>query len=94
MEQHLARAAENAPTVTYTASGATVLLWGMHATDIAVLLSALASILGVALQFWLAMRRIRVLERQQSATSLAVGAVSESQRHVAKVVNEIKSGDN
>lgn len=79
-----AQAAQQAGTVTYAATGATVILWGLHATDIAVLASAFASILGVALQFYLAIRRIRRLEQRQVEHIDVTAALAASHRALEK----------
>jgi hypothetical protein len=60
----IVRVADQGPAVTYTATATTVLFWGLHVSDIAVMISALASLLGVSLQFYIALRRISRLERQ------------------------------
>lgn len=61
------RAAESfgpAPALLATTSALT--FWGLHISDIAVMLSALASICGVALQFYVTLRRLRKLEKASS----------------------------
>lgn len=65
IQHHIIRVADGGPAVTYAATGATVLFWGLHVSDIAVMVSALASLLGVSLQFYLAMHRIGRLERAE-----------------------------
>lgn len=84
IQQHVQQAAENSPSITYTATGATVLFWGLHAGDIAVLLSALASILGVCLQFYLALSRIRRVEQGQESNAIVTHALAESHRVLDK----------
>lgn len=59
MHQHLQKVAENAPAVTYSATGSAVLFWGLHLSDIAVFVSMLTSICGLALQFYATVRRNR-----------------------------------
>lgn len=89
MKQHVIQLAENAPAATYTATGATVVFWGLHISDVAVLLSAFASIAGVALQFYLALHRLRRLEKAQDASRVVVNALAESGRvTAAKVENQ------
>jgi hypothetical protein len=60
---NIVRVADPGPTVTYAATATTVLFWGLHVSDIAVMISALASLLGVSLQFYIAIRRINRVER-------------------------------
>lgn len=79
-DHHISAAASNAQAVTYGGTGAAVLFWGMHASDIAVMLSALASILGVILQFWLAVRRIRRLEHREETQDIVTTAIAKSHR--------------
>lgn len=95
MKEHLLKVAENAPGATYTATGATVLFWGLHVSDVAVLLSAIASIAGVVLQFYLALHRLRRLERDQDASRRVVSALAESGRATAAKVEkqETNSGN-
>lgn len=77
---------ENANAVTYTGGAASVLFWGLHLSDIAVLLSAFASVCGVALQFYVAIHRIRRLEKGLDANNKVTGAISRSTRVVAAKV--------
>lgn len=83
----------HAPLLTYGATGSTVLLWGLHLSDIAVILSAMASVCGVVLQFYIAIHRIRRLERQQDAGKKVASALAEGIRVLDKT-KEPKSGDN
>lgn len=63
MNTHFARGLEAmSPTGTLTATAAAFTFWGLHVSDIAVMLSALASICGVGLQFYVTLRRLRQLE--------------------------------
>lgn len=94
IEHHLSRAAENSPAITYASAGATAVFWGLHVSDICMILSTLATLCGVGLQIFLALHRIRRLEQQQRATNLVVGAVTDSQRVVAAKVETLeKPGD-
>ena len=81
-----------APQVlTYSSTGATVLFWGLHATDIAVIMSAFASICGVLLQFYIVMHRVNrleksaiIVENRAAREVIAAAAIAESSRAVAK----------
>lgn len=90
IQQHIIKAAENSPVVTYTGAGVTVLFWGLHLSDVCMILSTLATLCGVALQVVLALHRIRRIERQQDATKLVVGAVARSTAGVAARVEAIE----
>jgi hypothetical protein len=81
VQHHILQAADNGPALTYSATGAAVLFWGLHVSDIAVMVSALASLLGVSLQFYLAMHRIGRLERA-SRVSKDRADVAETDAHV------------
>lgn len=70
----------NAPAITYGGSTAAVLFWGLHVSDIAVILSAFASICGVFLQGYVAIHRIRRLERTAKAQEQVTTALAEGVR--------------
>lgn len=89
----LVKLAENAPGVTYGGATASIALWGLHISEICVIVSTLVSVLGLALQIWLATYRIRRLERGHSHTE-AVKAIAKSHRALdAKVETIEKTGD-
>lgn len=50
--------------VTIGGSVSATVFWGLHISDIAVIVSALAAVMGVLLQFYVAMRRIHLLEAE------------------------------
>lgn len=63
MNTHLFRGLESmSPVGTLSATATTFAFWGLHVSDIAVMLSALASVCGVGLQFYVTLRRLRKLE--------------------------------
>lgn len=70
----------NAPSVTYTAGVTSIVFWGLHLSDIAVMLSAFASVCGVGLQFYVALHRIRRLERAADANVTVTNAMAEATR--------------
>lgn len=67
----------SAPAVTYTGATATVLFWGLHVSDLAVILSAFATVCSVGLQFYVVFSKINKLE-QKIIKADKVGAVSEA----------------
>jgi hypothetical protein len=75
---------ENAPAVTYGGAAATLTLWGLHISDIAALMAAFASLAGVGLQFYVAMHRIRRLEKGLEANNI----VTEAQADQARALTE------
>lgn len=77
---HVDAIQSHAPTVTYAATGSAVVLWGLHASDIAVIMSSFASVCGVLLQVYLAIHRIRRLERMSDANVKVTSALAQSQR--------------
>jgi hypothetical protein len=81
---------ENAPAVTYGSAAATVTLWGLHISDIAALLAAFASVMGVALQFYVAMHRIRRLEQGLDANNIVTEAQSKAVRALDNKIEETK----
>lgn len=48
-----------APIATYFATTSAVILWGLHISDIGVIVSSIASVCGVGLQFYLAFHKRR-----------------------------------
>lgn len=91
---HVLKLADNAPAATITAGAATVTFWGLHVADICVVLSTVATILGLLLQFYLAMHRIRRLERGQDAQRVVTKAVTKTVRETAAKVDSMEnSGD-
>lgn len=84
--------------VTIGGSVSATVFWGLHISDIAVIVSALAAVMGVALQFYVAMRRIHLLEAEMvkaKATAAAAGVVASAaavaNRTVAGKVADIES---
>lgn len=84
--------------VTIGGSVSATVFWGLHISDIAVIVSALAAVMGVLLQFYVAMRRIHLLEAEMvkarvksdknAATAAAAGVVASA----ASVANRTLAG--
>ncbi len=83
---HIIQAAYKGPVVTYAGTTATVLFWGLHVSDLAVIISALASLLGVALQFYVAMHRINRLER---ASQLSIKRADTAETDADKLTHRM-----
>lgn len=90
-------------SVTYAGTAATVALWGLHISDIAVIASALASVLGFFLQFYLAFRRIAVLEEQQKKQSVQnvvqklsnvtqMAVANDQENRIANIEDKVEDG--
>lgn len=90
----LALAGENPVVLTYGATLGAVTCWGLRISDWAVLISAFAAVLGVLLQFYVSMRRLRLLEHEAASSKKVVTAVAEATRVVAGKVDaiELKQG--
>lgn len=78
---------------TVGAGGVTVAFWGLHVSDICMILSTGCTAAGLLLQFWLAMGRISRLERKQDAHVQVTAAVAEAVRVVDKNQKEQTNGD-
>lgn len=52
--------AENAPFITYTSAAGAVTVWGLHISDVAVIVSSLAAVSGAVIQV------LSYLERRRS----------------------------
>lgn len=87
---------ENGLPVTLAGSASATVFWGLHISDIAVIISAFAAVAGVALQFYVAMRRIHLLEaemskakvksRENASTAAAAGIVASAAAVAGRVV--------
>ena len=54
---------EHAATVTYTGAGATAVLWGLHISDVCMIVSATAAVVGVTMQIWVARAKVAMYKR-------------------------------
>lgn len=79
---------ENPIYVTQTSAVTSLTLWGLHISDIAALIAALAAVMGVALQWYVAMHKIRRLEKGLDANNIVTDALAESHRVLDKQVQE------
>ena len=69
----------HAAAVTYSGTAGAVIFSAAHVSELAVALSAMASVGGFLLQFYLAFKRIRSLEVEQRAQTVSVGKEMERQ---------------
>jgi hypothetical protein len=68
--------------ITYASGAATAVFWGLKVSDICMIMSTLATFLGLALQVFLAMRRIHRLEhRQEQVSHVAVVTAKKFKTH-------------
>lgn len=56
---------EHASALTYTSAAATVTIWGLHLSDVAIIVSACATLIGVACQVWVSVTRVRMMKRSE-----------------------------
>jgi len=71
--------------VTYVGGAATALFWGLKVSDLCMMLSTLATLMGLGLQIFLATRRLRRLEhRQEKVAHVATTVTHRLKAHVAK----------
>lgn len=73
-------ATDNGLPVTLGGSISATVFWGLHISDLAVIVSALAAVIGVFLQFYVAMRRIHILEQDLAAARLVATAQAAAMR--------------
>ncbi len=78
----------NAALATLSAGAATAMFWGLKVSDICMILSTLATFLGLGFQIFLAMRRIHRLEHRQETHIVVTEALSESHRVLDKNLRE------
>ncbi len=89
---------DNGLPITLGGSVSATVFWGLHISDVAVIVSALAAVLGVVLQFYIALRRIRLLETEMGkakakavTAGLVASAAAVASRGVAERVSDIES---
>lgn len=88
--QHIHRiVGDNAPAITYTGAGASVVFWGLHVSDICMIVSTLATVCGVLLQIFIALHRIRRLEKGQDAQKVVTASLAKSARELDKKVDAV-----
>lgn len=85
----IAATLDNAAAVTLGGAGSAVMFWGLHISDIAVIVSAFAAVLGVVLQFYVAMRRLHILERDVQAAKIVATAGAAATRAVTAQVKAV-----
>lgn len=91
--QTIQRIADASPAATYGGTAASIVFWGLNVNEVCAILSTMIAFAGLALQFFLASKRIRALEQSQGTTQTVVEAVAESHRALdEKVTNIAKTG--
>lgn len=94
LQQHLVRAADSAPAITYGGAAGTIAFWGLNVSEICAIISTLVAVIGLGMQIWLASKRLRAVERSQGVTKKVVSAIAESHRTVAGKIETLeKPGD-
>lgn len=56
---------DHASTVTYGSAATTGILWGLHISDIAIIISATAAVGGLLLQLWVAYTKVQLMKRSE-----------------------------
>lgn len=87
-----------ASAVTYGGTATAFAFWGLHISDIAVIVSTLASVMGVVLQFYVTFKRIQTIEKQAAVAEVkadvahvAVTALAQANRTTAAKVDKLES---
>ena len=81
------RAVQNAPVLTYGGTGSAVVFYGLHISEIGVIISALASVCGVGLQFYLAFRSMKLRDQQTAVLK------AEAKKTTSTLKQEINASD-
>lgn len=50
--------------VTYGSAGATFVIWGLHLSDVAAIVSASVAIIGLGVQIWVARTKVRLMKQR------------------------------
>lgn len=56
---------EHASVITYSGAAATTVFWGLHLSDICMIVSASAAVGGFALQLWVARIKVELMQRSE-----------------------------
>ena len=76
IQAHVEKALQGAPILTYGGTGSAAILWGLHITEIGVILSVLASFLGVGIQLYVAIRNTRADKRAARLLQLETAEIA------------------
>jgi hypothetical protein len=57
MNANLTKVAENAAGFTYSAAGSTIIIWGLHISEIAAIVSTICAVCGLSLQVYVVLIR-------------------------------------
>jgi len=87
LTQHIARMADNAPAVTYGGAATTLVVWGLHWSDIAAIGGLLIGFCGLMLQFYMVFRRVNAVEQQQVAQAITSAGHTNQIRDVATAMD-------
>lgn len=61
IQSHLAKA----PIVTFSSTASTFVIWGLHLSDLAAIVSACVALCGLGVQFWVARNKVRLMQSGQ-----------------------------
>lgn len=56
---------DHASTVTYVSGGVTLTVWGLHLSDVAIIVSACATVGGFLCQLWVARTKVELMKRSE-----------------------------
>lgn len=80
---------DNAPAITYTGGTSALVFYGLHISDIGIIVSMFATLAGVFLQVYVTMHKMRMLERDQKESErLALIAAGRG------IAADLKSAEN
>ena len=55
--------ADKVPVVTFGSAGASIVIWGLHLSDYAAIVSACVALAGLGLQIWVARTKVELMKR-------------------------------
>lgn len=60
--KYLPQHADKVPFVTYGGAASTVVIWGLHLSELAAIVSAGVAIIGLGVQIWVARTKVRLMK--------------------------------
>jgi hypothetical protein len=60
LHQHL----DKVPVVTFGSAASSIVIWGLHLSDVAAIVSACVAIAGLGIQIWVARTKVQLMKRR------------------------------
>ena len=96
IQAHVDAALDHAPILTFGSASTTFLFWGLHVSEIGIIVSSLAAVCGVILQTYMVMRsvrneKMRQIEVAAETVRAAAALAKETARLAASLARDTRS---